>query len=388
MNTQFSNSNFGRILYVAIISLIVAATVFVIWYMTAGYKLGTYAPDTRLGSVYIGGLSQEEVTPTLEEKINYWYGDKTIVFELNYQGYTYEFNRNLFTFDVEASIYNIDDGVINEILVYYQGDDRVSVENEIRSLNFLSNVIDNIDLSKLVNDILYDASLMKSFSSKSVENYLVTPSLDIEVIGTSDFTIPQGVEIDVLITKINNQFEEGKIVVPGKELFDITDVFGANMNDAELSTLSSAMLSLLLETNFIVNEVHYEPVIDFSRYTIENYPYYARNSHVNKIIDESFSFYNPNESDYVFEIEKIDDFNGVMTLSGLPFEYEISIEIEKTELAYITERDSNIALLQEGYNGIIIEVNRIIKDINGNIIFNEPVLFEFYPPIKEIVFEP
>ena len=81
MNSQFKNSKFGFILYTIIIGLIVLSTIFVIWYMTLGYKLGTYAPDTRLGSVYIGGLTEDEIFSRLDEKINYWYSDdmRTVV---------------------------------------------------------------------------------------------------------------------------------------------------------------------------------------------------------------------------------------------------------------------------------------------------------------------
>lgn len=385
MNSQFSNSNFGRVLYVAIISLIVAATIFVVWYMISGYKLGTYAPDTRLGSVYIGGLTEDEVVPRIEDKINYWYNDETIIFELQYQGYTYEFDRNLFLFDTEASIYGIEDGTINEIVVYYQGADRTSVESELNELNFLENVADNVDFQQLINDILVDASLMKSFSSKNVENYLVDLSLSVEDLDTATISIPEGVEMDILLGKIEQVFGDGAIIIPKKELFDITEVFGDVMNDAEMSVLASAMLELILDTNFIVNEVHYEPTIDDAVYTIENYPYYGRNTHVNQVVNESFSFYNPNESSYYFTVTDLTEFNGVMTLSGLAFEYEIVVSFDSTELEYITQSTYDISLLQNGFNGIVVQVTRLVTDINGIEVYNEMILFEFYPPIKEII---
>ena len=103
----------------------------------------------------------------------------------------------------------------------------------------------------------------------------------------------------------------------GKALFDIVEQMGADLNDAELTILASAMLSLILETNFTINEVHYEPSIDFAKYTVENFPFYARNTVVNKIVNESFSFYNPNESPYYFTIEKVSDTEGLVKLHGL-----------------------------------------------------------------------
>ena len=388
MNNQFTNSNFGRILYVAIITLIIAATIFVIWYMTIGYKQGTYATDTRLGSVYIGGFTEEEVEPRLDEKINYWYNDDTVTFELRYQGYSYRFDRNLFLFDIEASLFGITEGQTNEIVVYYQGTDRETVENEIGNLLFLEDVIDNVDINRLINDILKDASLMKSLSTKDVEEYLLVPEDSIIELNEVSFSVPEGVVIDEFLTKITDLFPDGKIVVPGKELFDITTVFGETLDDAEMSILASAMLASILESNFIINEVHYVPTIDFGTYTFEDYPFYARNAHVNQVVNESFSFYNPNSADYYFELTKEDEFGGFMSFSGLEFKYNITLDIEKTELDFITQTTADPRLQQIGYKGAIVEVSRLVTDINGNIVYNENILFEFYPPIKEITFEP
>ena len=63
MNSQFKNSNLGFYLYASIIIMIAFASVFVVWYMVTGYSLGTYKENTILGSVYIGGLREEEVEP-------------------------------------------------------------------------------------------------------------------------------------------------------------------------------------------------------------------------------------------------------------------------------------------------------------------------------------
>jgi hypothetical protein len=388
MNSQFRNSNFGFYLYAFIIFVILAATIFVVWYMTLGYKIGTYDADTRLGSVYIGGLTEEEVVPRIDDKISYWFNDETIVFELKYQGYSYEFDRNLFLFDIEASLLFVDMGSINELVVYYQGTDRSLVEQQITELPFLANVIENVDLELLINDVLNDAKLMKSFSSKNIEDYLIDLEQSIELIGVSSFNTPEGVQIDQIIEDIEEVYPDGRIIISEKELFDITGPFGEIMNDADMSVLSSAMLELILSTNFIVNEVHYEPNIDFAQYTIEDYPFYARNTHVNQIVDEGFSFYNPNESEYYFVINAVDDFSGTVSLYGLPFEYDIDVQINKTELGYITQGTQNVDLLQNGFNGVIIEVVRVTTDLDGNVVYNEVILFEFYPPIKEIIFEP
>lgn len=148
------------------------------------------------------------------------------------------------------------------------------------------------------------------------------------------------------------------------------------------------MLENVLYTNFIINEVHYEPSIDFSMYTISNYPYFGRNSAINRIVDHGFNFYNPNVYSYYFTVEKIDNFNGRVNLYGVPFEYEIEVSVITQEIPYITQTTDNVDLLQIGYNGVVVEVERVIIDVEGDQLSESVILFEFYPPITQIIFEP
>ncbi len=385
MNTNFTNSNFGRILYVAIITLIVAATIFVIWYMTAGYKLGTYEPDTRLGSVYIGGLTEEEVPPRLNNKINNWYNDETITFELQYQGYSYSFDRDLFFFNVETSVSNIKQGEINVIQVYYQGNDVDTVRSEIESLSFLSDIIDNVDLQQVMLDILYDASLMKSYSIKNVEDYLEDRNASIETIETTDLILPTGFEMDTLVNKILEKYPEGEIVIPKEELFDVIDIFGDTMDNVEMTVLSSAMLELILETNFILNEVHATTAIPYDEYDVNDYPYSGRNAQIYEVTDESFSFYNPNTSEYVFTINDVDN---TMSLLGLPFEYQINANLTFEVLPYVFEENLNPENHTEGHDGAIVQIEREIVKIHdytsSQLIGVKIIVSEFYPPEKRI----
>ncbi|QMS85930.1 hypothetical protein [Candidatus Xianfuyuplasma coldseepsis] len=389
MNSQFRNSNFGFILYTAIVTIMVLATGFVIWYMTVGYRVGTFGPDTRLGSVYIGGLTEPEVIPLLDERIDYWYSDDTIRFQLTYQDYVYYFDRDLILFDLELSTYKLTDGITNELVAKYQTEDLEMIRAEISALPFLQDVLPYIDINIIIDDVLSDAELMRSYSNKHVEDYLGEATELVVELGSSPFRVPEGVQIDSVITDIIELYPEtnGQIFVPEKTLFDITSVLGSSLNDQELTMLSSAMLATILDTNFIINEVHYEPDIDFTMYTIDTYPYFGRNTVITRIVDESFSFYNPNEFSYYFTVEKTDDFNGELKLYGVPFEYDIEANILKTEIPYITQSTNNVNYLQIGYNGVIIDVERVITDVYGNVE-KDNILFEFYPPINRIIFEP
>ena len=388
MDSQFRNSSLGFYLYAVIIFIIAAASIFVFWYMVIGYKLGTYPEDTILGNVYIGGLEENDVEARMVERIDRWLGDNTIVFEVTYQGYSYEFNRELFYFDYSTSIFFIAEGETNELVVTYQGDDRQEIINEIEASDFLEKVdVDNFDIEQIIVDVLKDASLMKSFSSKRLEDYIIDDDVAYGELGTIDLVIPEDIIIDDMITNIDLIYSDSRILVNSKELFDIVEKFNSSLSDDEMSILSGGMLALILETNFSINEVHYIPTIDYVNYSINTFPYFGHNSSVNQIIGDSFSFYNPNNSEYYFTLTKIDESTAKLTLNGLEFIDDISVLVNKTPIEYITQTTTNSNIIQNGYNGMIVEVVRTIKNIDGIVKYEKVIVFEFYPPIKEIALE-
>lgn len=388
MNSQFKNSNLGFYLYALIILIIAFASIFVVWYMVKGYSLGTYEEDTILGSVYIGGLKEDEVEPIISERIAIWLNDESIVFELTYQGYSYEFNRELFYFDQQTSIFYLKNGETNELFAKYQGDERQDIINDITNLDFLIGISQRFDLQTLINDVLKDAGFMKSYSSKKLEDYLYDEVASIFDINIVSLHLYNGIDVDDLILGINEVYPNGLIIVESKVLFDIVNKLGDSLVDNEMSILSTGILSLILETNFAINEIHYVSEIDYINYDINTFPYFGCNASVNQVIGNSFSFYNPNNSNYYFRVDKIDEENITITMIGLFFVDDIEIQVNKTVLDHVTQTTLNEEYLQSGYNGAIIEVTRIITDINGNVRYENVVLFEYYPPITEIILGP
>ena len=387
MNSQFKNSSFGFYLYASIIVIIAAASIFVFWYMVKGYKLGTYPEDTILGSVYLGGIREDEVIPKLEDRIERWRSDETIVFEVTYQGYSYQFDRELFYFDLTTSMFYLDNGETNDLVVTFQGNDRIDVINEINGLLFLEDIESNFNIEALITDILADAAYMKSFSSKRIEDYIVDDTIAYVSIYSVSVNIPEGISIDQLILKIDSVYDDSRIVVPNKDLYDIVESLGSVLSDSEMTVLSTGMFDLILKTNFAVNEVHYVPAIDYNIYDLSTFPSFGHNASINQIIGDSFSFYNPNDSDYYFVLTKVSDVKATLSLVGLDFVDTISVSIDENIIEYITQTTDNDTILQLGYDGMIIEVTRTITNIYGVVTYEKVIVFEFYPPIKAIILE-
>ena len=390
MNSQFKNSNLGFVLYALIIFVIAVVLVIISWYMITGYKLGTYKEDTILGSVYLGGLKEEDVDVKINDRVDIWLEDPTIVFELTYQGYNYEFDRHLFYFNVNLSKDRLKDGVTNELIAEYQssGTDFADTIDEIYYLPFLDDIKDNVDILALVNDILDDAGLMKTFSSKSVEDYLIVPEDSQDEISSIIYDVPEGVNVDYLIQGIEAVYGDNYIDIESKELFDIIDMLGSELDDYELTVLSSAMLNLSLATNFSIHEVHYDTTASLDGYEIADYPYFGSNSKINEVVDNSFSFYNPNESMYMFMVEREDDDSIKVSLVGLPFVSEITVDIEITEIDFITQYITNDEQIQIGRNGVVVVVIRTITNLDGEVVYNQNIVFEFYPPENEKIIQP
>lgn len=384
MNSQFKNSNLGFYLYAMIIVIIAFASIFVVWYMVKGYSLGTYEEDTILGSVYLGGLKEEEVEPKITERIGRWLNDESIVFEVTYQDYSYKFNRELFYFDLSLSLYYIEGGETNELFAKYQGTERQDIISDISNLDFLNGISDQFDYNSLINDILVDAGYMKSYSSKNLEDYFLVPEDSLVEVGVLTLDLFDGIDVDDLISGIYEAYPDGMIPVNSKELYDIVDDLGEVLSDHEMSILSTGMLALILETNFAINEVHYVAEIDYINYDMETFPYFGHNASINQVIGNSFSFYNPNNSNYYFTIEKVNDSQVRIKLIGLLFVDDIDVLINITVLDYITQY-VNEGVNLDGYDGAIIEVVRTITDLQGNTKYESVILFEFYPPIKEII---
>lgn len=389
MNSQFKNSSFGSIIYIGIIAIIAIGLILISWYMFAGYKLGTYSEDTLIGSVYLGGLTEDDIGARVFNRENDWKSDDSIVFELTYQDNHYEFDRDLFYFNLPLSMTKFEDGKTNDLIAQYQesGTDRIDVSQEIYNLPFLDHVKDNIDIDGMINAILADASLMKTYSSVEVEDYLLFPTASYQNIAIVEFDVPDNADLDKMILEVNNIYGDAYIDLNSKELFDVIKVFGELYNDTEMSILSSAIMELALETNFSIHEVHYRPVIDLENYTVETFPLYGHNTLINTVSGDNFSIYNPNDSGYLLKIEKAGD-KGQLTLVGLPFVNTISVEIHLTQIEYISQVTNDAELVQEGNNGMIVVVQRVITDVNEIVIYDKDIVFEFYPPEAEITLQP
>jgi hypothetical protein len=384
VNTNFKNSTFGFVLYTSVIVIVVLATVFIFWYMLRGYKTGLYEEDTMLGNVYLGGVSEDDVIPKMVDRTNDWIGDETIVYTINYQGYEYEIDREMFSFDFETSLFFLEEGVSNPLIVNFQGSTRTELLEDLRSTEFLLDVQGYIDFDLMLEHILDDVAAMKTFSQKNVEDYLTDDY--IEVVSSYAISLPATVDANSIVDRLIDLHENPEMRVESKTLLSLLENYSEVFSDRELSFMGKAMLGATHNTNLIVDKVYYNPIIDPSLYLYDSFPYYGVNANIDRFTDRDFQVFNPNNSAYTYVFEVGTGNELIVEVVGLPYVNEITTQVEITELPYPVINVLDIELIQNGVNGRFVEVVRTIEDVYGEEISHEVMFFEFYPPIEEQVF--
>jgi hypothetical protein len=386
VNTHFKNSTLGFTIYTSVIVIVILATIFIFWYMLSGYKTGLYEENTLLGNVYLGGISEDEVIPKMVDRTNEWIGDETIDFSINYQGYEYVIDREIFAFDFETSLFYLKEGQENPLIVNFQGNSRAELLNDLKTTPFLEDIQGYVDFDLLFGHILQDVSAMKSFSRKNIEDYMVESYS--EVVGTYTISLPATIDANSVITRLTELNETPEMVVEEKSLLSLLDSYQDIFSDRELGFIGKAMLGATYDTNIIVNQVYYNPIIDLSMYLYDSFPYYGINVNIDRFTNRDFQVFNPNESAYTYLFSVGQGNNLVVEILGLPFVNDIETEVEITELPYPTITVGDINLIRNGVNGRFVEVVRTTTDVYGDVSKEEIMFYEFYPPIEEQILAP
>jgi len=387
MFKRLFNSDLGYYIYTALVIIAGIASLVFFYFMVTGFNIGVYDANTTVGSVYIGGLDESDAEQKVRRAISDWLEDDEVNYQIGYQGYYYTFDRELFTFDVDATMDNVRDGATTPITVSYSSGALDTVEFEIRQEAFMEDLLNVFDFEMVIEDVLEEAAMLRDFSRMELSNYFVDEDLAFETINDALMPYPSGVDGDRLLTKIGNQYENMSYTLEPREIFSVQDTFDDTFTSSELNTLGSIILDLITPTNMAIIERHYNPQIDFSRYTVNNYPYYGRNVRVNRNVGYDFTFENINEQSYEIEFFRASDDTLGARLIGPPFLDTITVssdEASKTIFPYTTETTTNPDEVREGKEGVAILVSRTITPIDDGPVDTYDIIFEYYPPIPAI----
>ena len=387
MLKRILNSDIGYFIYTALVIVAGIGSLVFFYFMVTGFNIGVYDENTMIGSVYVGGLDESQAEQKVRNRISEWLGDDDVVYEIGYQGYYYTFDRELFTFDVNATMDNVTEGTTTPIEVSYSSGALNTIEFEIEQEPFMADLQDVFDFESVIVDVLDDAAMLREFSRMELSNYFEDRALAVEVIHDVTMPYPSGVDGDTLHMKLDNAFEDGTLTLGPRETFSVQERFDETFTSSELNAIGSILLDVILPTDMVITERHYNPQIDFNTYTVDDFPYYGRNVRVNRNIGYDFVFSNVNEQTYEFEFfEAGEGFLG-LRLVGPPYLNTHETERTITTFAHDTETTTDPDSTRTGRDGKAVIIRRTVHNIYDEQIADYEVVFEYYPPISEVTLD-
>ncbi len=381
MFNSFRNSDLAYYLYTAFVIVLGIGSLIFFYFMVTGFNIGVYEPNTLIGNVYVGGLSESEAEEKVRNSIDEWYENDNVVYELAYQGYYYEIDRNLFTFDVSGSFENVTNGTRNQLIVELSPQALSNIDFELHSELFMSGMQGIFDFDRVMDAVIEDASRLQQFSRHQLNHYLIDEAQLTQTINEITIPLHNNGDVDALLAKIETTYPDMRVPIEPHSIFSVFDMFPETLSSTELNTIGSGLLDLIIPTRMEIYERHYNPQIS----DVSNSPYLGRNVRVNRHPSLNYDFKFENTSYLNYEIEFYRTGTGLlgMRLHGAQSLDRVEIEVEELFLPY-REAPEGSTILSEGETGKVIFVYREIFDIEDNLKSRTLIVFEYYEPLDPI----
>ena len=361
--------------------LVVVSTIFISTFSilgTSSYQTvfgeDTLPENSLVGSVSVAGLYPAEAKEKLDKEIEAWKSSQRLSLQHDSENITLP--GELWTFQtaetVEAMATTDSDEVpllvtVNtELLSKLIGE--LGVDPDLYSLPLLSEVLTG-----------YASTFENDRISLDLGNYYATADEVEEIAQSKVKGDSELILVPNLAATIKNVTIEPEQTFSLQELLKEASVTEAT---ASLNIISSAMMEILLHTNFELRE----------RHTTLDLPVYGepgRNASIN-MTNHDFSFYNPNQSSYNLELNWEKD-HLLVTLYGPPFPLTYKPNVVKKKLDPDTIIQYSDALsgnektiIQEGKPGYLITTYRETLDQDDRVINKEELFEDFYSPIHRV----
>ncbi len=395
-----TNNNVIYYLYTTFILLVGAGALVFFYFMVTGFNIGVYDENTVIGGVYVGGLDEEEAEEKVRARLLEWLEDDEIVFEVGYQGYYYQLDRELFTFDVSSTMQLVNEGGSTDLIVNYSAQARDTIISDMQRNFFDTEVgledfglLAWFDLEEVLDDSLEAAANLRRLSRMELSDYLVDEALFNEELSSVELPMPAHVDAAELHHKLVNYLPNERYEIDAFSVHHLLDVFDDRFTSRELNVIGGLIQGVILPTNMYIQESHYNPQIDFNRYTIDDFPYYGFNVRLNRNVNYDYIFENHGYNQYHIEFILVDDETLEARLFGPPFLNEITVETHIEFIDPPVEQTGNPDEAQDGIQAVHVSVQRTKRDVFGDIVHygNDAyleIVFEFYPSVTEVVYIP
>ncbi len=338
---------------------------------------GTFGDGTKIGPVDVSGLEKSEAEMKLADAAADW--DESAGFSLELQPEVRPFTEAV-SIDVEASIKSAQHGKSNRPVVILQ---EKSIEQTAASLN-AGNEAFHYNLAKLREQIVEDAALLKSGTyTYNLLSYIDMEKTEKQVVSSATIS---GLAAEMPF--LNEYMKTGeKVTIPPGSSFSVLETYGnkgePGGKDQYLSTISSVLYRAVAGTNFQVTERHIS----------DTAPDGSLLGYEAKIIPDQLDFviFNPNSVPYDITFELSED-DLTVDITGIPFVFryearqgEKKVYGPKTITHYsslLTNGEKKV--VREGSEGYTIQLLRIERKPSGEMVSEEVLDEDYYPPVHRI----
>lgn len=342
------------------------------------FKLEEKMPEgAMVATVLVGGLRESEAVKVLEEHIAQW--RERAVMEIYYF-------EELVLLPVEQIQFHVEESIQTALKAGYsslKSEFPLSILEEKLNEFTYPNVRQHIRLEVLKDDLeqklstLQHETLLFDLNEYFPEDSKLEPAIVAAVFKN----VPNSEEnLSYLADALNGA------VINGHSVFSLLDILAERTTtpakSKELNILASSLYELLLQTNFSILERHISrEVPDYAELGLEAMAV------PNKA---DLKFANPNIYDY--EIAAAYE-NNLLTISltGIPFLYTYDVVTEeeviepRTIVHFSSKRPSGeVETIRYGKNGYFINVYKIIRGFNNELLEKNKISEDYYPPVHQI----
>lgn len=296
---------------------------------------------------------------------------------LIYQDIQFSLPPEIVTFDIELTLAGANSGEDNPIIANVSRDGLKSVlTQQLPSIQFTKDAVESV--AEGIEKELQTGIMPRNVHiTDSIANEIPN-----QVVASSEYSIDS---ISPALSKAIHALDE--VVIQPYASFSVMELLTnaevGLLTDEEMTLLSSTLYSVILQTNFQIDERNISTLLS----PIIRPGYEAA---MNQTLGLDFKFTNPNKSNFTIHANWS---NGKIQLSieGPPFYYSYEPVIERIDTykprtvrqysAFVN--DGQVIVSQKGKEGMEVVVKRNIS-LDGKVINTEDVSKDFYAPIHRI----
>lgn len=336
-----------------------------------------FADGTTIGNVNVAGKSLSDSLALLKERLAKWEAGTTIT--IHYKEKTVQMDTELYSFNLEKSIQAAKQGTKNNVIVHIADGD---INNMLRSIS-PSITASNVDIKKLHNDLLANASLLEA------SKYEIQLRKYINGENNNDQVVNEAV---VKLANANKELQELlasplKIEFPSQNQFSLLKFMEKKNNSISAETnsmIATSLYNVILPTNIEIIE----------RNISKQLPSYATlgfEAKVDRETNTDFVIANPNDFPFYVELS-LQNGNLYAALKGTKLlnKYTISVKDKETfKPKTIKQFHPQLAptqtiVKQVGQEGLLVKVYRTTNDERGSFIREDLIAEDFYPPAYRV----